>query len=205
MIRPEQGQSEIMTPEARITSQGTALFVQHEPQTSSSLIGVLTDSPAGLVKVQSMDGEVTINLQAGQFVSIVQGVVGLVEHFVLPMFYETVELASGLGQNSEAMEQIIAQEPPEVQTTIRAVQAEAIAPLQNQLKWLQGLCRIRVETENLAPLLQIMGLDATGVNVDLSVGDRDLVVLPMRSPGGITWLKQYCQANLDSPDSEANN
>ena len=205
IIRPEQGQSTIMTPEAQVTSEGTALFVQHEPQTSSSLIGVLTNSPTGLVKVQSLDGEVTINLQAGQFVSVVQGVVGLVEHFVLPMFYETVELAAGLGQNSEAMEQAIAQEPPEVQATIRAVQAEAIEPLQNQLKWLQGFCRIGIETENLAPLLQILGLDAAGIDVNLSIADRDLVILPMRSLGGITWLGKYCQANLDTPDSETNN
>ena len=205
MIRPEQGQSTITTPEAQVTSQGTALFVQHEPQTSSSLIGVLTDSPAGLVRVQSLDGEVTINLQAGQFVSIVQGVVGLVEQFVLPMFYETVELAAGLGLDSEAMEQSIAREPPEVQATIKAVQAEAIEPLQNQLKWLQSLCRIRIETENLAPLLQILGLDATGVDVDLSIAKQDLVVLPVRSLSGITWLREYCQANLSTPNSEADN
>ncbi|MEO1673582.1 MAG: FecR domain-containing protein, partial [Cyanobacteria bacterium J06631_2] len=33
MIRPEQGQSTITTPEAKVTSQGTALFIQHDPQT----------------------------------------------------------------------------------------------------------------------------------------------------------------------------
>ena len=205
MIRPEQGQSTITTPEAQVTSQGTALFVQHEPQTSSSLIGVLTDSPAGLVRVQSLDGEVTISLQAGQFVSIVRGVVGLVEHFVLPMFYETVELAAGLGLDPEAMEQSLAQEPSEVQATIRAVQAEAIEPLQNQLKWLQSLCRIRIETENLTPLLQILGLDATGVDVNLSIAEQDLVILPVRSLGGITWLGKYCQANSNTSNPQTDN
>lgn len=192
MIRPEQGQSTITTPEAQVTSQGTALFVQHDPTTSSSLVGVLTDSPAGLVKVQSVNGEVTIHLQAGQFVSIVQGVVGLVEHFVLPMFYESVELSAGLGQEPEAMEKLIAQESPEVQQTIRAVQAEAIQPLRNQSNWLQGFCQVRIETENLAPLLQILGLDATGVKLDLAPSEQDLAVLPMRSLGGVTWLKNYC-------------
>ena len=199
MIRPEQGQSKISTPEAQVTSQGTALFVQHDPQTSSSLVGVLTDSPAGLVKVESNDGEVTLHLQAGQFVSIVSGVVGLVEHFVLPMFYETVELSAGLGSDPKAFEELIAKEAPEVQATIRAVRAEAIAPLQNQLNWLQGLCRVRVETQNLTPLLQILGLDAAGIDVDLSVSDRDLVVLPMRSLGGVTWLGKYCQTNSTLP------
>ncbi|MEL7008218.1 MAG: FecR family protein [Cyanobacteria bacterium J06588_4] len=205
MIRPEQGQSTITTPEAKVTSQGTALFVQHNPQTSSSLVGVLTDSPAGLVKVQSANGEVILNLQAGQFVSIVQGVVGLVEHFVLPIFYESVELSAGLGLDPEAREQLIAQESPEVQETIRAVQAEAIAPLENQLNWLQGFCRVRVQTENLAPLLQILGVNAAGVNVNLSVADQDLVVLPMRSLGGVAWLGKYCQGNLVTPNSGLDN
>lgn len=203
MIRPEQGQSTISTPEAQVTSQGTALFVQHDPKTSSSLVGVLTDSPAGLVKVESANGEVTLRLQAGQFVSIVQGVVGLVEHFVLPMFYETVELSAGLGSDPQAVERLIAKEAPEVQTTIRAVRAEAIEPLQNQLNWLQGLCKVRVETENLQPLLQILGLNASGVGVDLSVSSEDLVVLPMRSLGGVTWLRKYCQSNSTLPGLES--
>lgn len=197
MIRPGQGQSTINTPEAKVVSQGTALFVQHNPQNSASLIGVLTESPAGLVKVQSADGEVTISLQAGQFVSIVQGVVGLVEQFVLPMFYETVELAAGLGLEPDAMEKLIVEESPAVQQTIRAVQAEAIAPLQNQLKWLSGLCRVQVETENLAPLLQILGLNGSGVNVNVSISEEDLVVLPLRSLGGATWLGKYCATNFN--------
>ena len=199
MIRPEQGQSTISTPEARVTSQGTALFVQHDPQSNSSLVGVLTDSPAGLVKVESTNGEVALHLQAGQFVSIVRGVVGLVEHFVLPMFYETVELSAGLGSDSETMETLIAKEAPEVQATIRAVRAEAIGPLQNQLNWLQGLCRVRVETENLEPLLQILGLNTPGIKLDLSVAESDLSVLPMRSLGGVTWLRKYCQSNSTLP------
>jgi FecR protein len=203
MIRPGQGQSTINTPEAKVVSQGTALFVQHNPQNSASLIGVLTESPAGLVKVQSTDGEVTISLQAGQFVSIVQGVVGLVEQFVLPMFYETVELAAGLGLEPDAMEKLIVEESPAVQQTIRAVQAEAIAPLHNQLKWLSGLCRVQVEAENLAPLLQILGLNGSGVNVNLSISEEDLVVLPLRSLGGVTWLGKYC-ANPAAPNLEPN-
>jgi hypothetical protein len=195
MIRPEQGQSTITTPEAKVVSQGTALFVQHNPQNSSSLVGVLTDSPAGLVKVQSANGEVTIQLQAGQFVTIVQGVVGLVENFVLPMFYETVELSAGLGLEPKARKKLLAEESPEVQQTIKEVQAEAIAPLENQLQWLRGFCQVRLETENLTSLLQILGLNPSGVNLDLSISEEDLVVLPIRSLGGVTWLKKYCESN----------
>lgn len=202
MIRPEQGQSTIQTPQARVVSQGTALFVQHDPQHNASLVGVLTDSPAGLVKVESMNGEVTLQLQAGQFVSIVQGVVGLVEHFVLPMFYETVELSAGIGANSEEMEAMIAQESPEVQATIRAVQAEAIQPLQNQQAWLQGFCRLNVETQNLSPVLQLLGLGVSGAKVNLELSETDLPLIPFRSLSGFTWLGQYCQENPTLPGAE---
>ena len=205
MIRPEQGQSTINTPEAKIVSQGTALFVQHNPKNNASLIGVLTNSPAGLVKVSSVNGDVTLQLQAGQFVSIVQGVVGLVENFVLPMFYETVELSAGLGAEPEEMEAIIAKESPEVKTTIRAVQAEAIEPLQNQLAWLRGFCRVTVETENLSSLLQLLGVGVSGARVNLEIPETDLSVIPFRSLSGVTWLGKYCKASPALPGLEPDN
>ncbi len=169
MIRPEQGQSTIQTPQAKVVSQGTALFVQHNSESNASLIGVLTESPAGLVKVTGANGEVTLQLQAGQFVSIVQGVVGLVEHFVLPMFYETAELSAGLGQSPEEMEALIAKESPEVQATIRAIQQEAIEPLKNQMAWLRGFCQLDVETQNLSPLLQLLGIGVADAKVNLEI------------------------------------
>lgn len=196
MIRPEQGQSTINTPEARVVSQGTALFVQHNPESSSSLIGVLTNSPAGLVQVSSANGEVTLRLQAGEFVSIVQGIVGLVEHFALPIFYETVELAAGLGMNPATMEKMLAQESPEVQTTIRAVQAEAVDPLRNQLAQLQNFCRLRVQTENLSSLLQLLGVSPSGARVNLTIPETDLSVTPLRSLGSVAWLKEHCQKQV---------
>ena len=195
MIRPEQGPSTINTPEAKIVSQGTALFIQHDPQTNSSLIGVLTNSPAGLVEVSDADGKVTLQLQAGQFVSIVRGIVGLVENFVLPMFYETVELSAGLGISPET-EAMIARESTEVQTTIKAVRAEAIDALQNQLAWLQGFCQLKVETNNLSSLLQLFGVGVSDAKVDLEISETDLSVIPFRSLGGIAWLSEYCQENI---------
>ena len=203
MIRPEQGQSTIETPQAKIVSQGTALFVQHNPEQNASLIGVLTESPAGLVKVESANGEVTLQLQAGQFVSIVQGVVGLVEHFVLPMFYETAELSAGLGQNTEEMEALIAQESPEVRATIRAVQAEAIGPLQNQMAWLEGFCKLNIETQNLSPLLQLLGMGVSEAKVNLEIPETDLSVIPFKSISGATWLGEYCQSDRTLPGLNA--
>ena len=201
MIRPEQGQSTITTPEAKIVSQGTALFIQHDPETNASLIGVLTNSPAGLVKVSNANGEVTLELQAGQFVSIVQGIVGLVEHFVLPMFYETVELSAGLGLESAETEATIARESAEVQATIEAVRAEAIDPLQNQMAWLQGFCKLDVETE-ISPLLQLLGIGVSGTKVNLEISETDLPIVPFRSLSGVAWLGEYCQGNIAIPESE---
>ncbi len=192
MIRPGQGQSNINTPEARVVSQGTALFVQHDPRNNASLVGVLTNSPQGAVKVSNANGEVTIELNAGQFVSIVNGVVGLVEYFVLPMFYETVELAAGLGTGQE---QLVAAESPEVQATINAVRAEAIAPLANQVAWLKGFCRFNVNPEQVSPLLQWLGLGVPGAKLSLRLPQKDLFVIPMRSLTGLAWLSNYCQTN----------
>ncbi len=192
MIRPGQGQSYISTPQAQVESQGTALFVQHDPRTNSSLIGVLTDSAKGAVKVNSADGEIVIQLNAGQFVSIIDGVVGLVEHFLLPMFYETIELANGLGAGQE---KLVLREPPEVQATIKAVRQEAIAPLLNQTAWLKGFCRVNFDPQQISPLLQWLGVGIPGVEVSLTLPQQDLFVIPMRSLAGIAWLSNYCQIN----------
>ncbi|MBE9044068.1 FecR domain-containing protein [Pleurocapsales cyanobacterium LEGE 10410] len=202
IIRPEQGQSTVNTPEAKIVSQGTALFVQHDPQSSSSLIGVLTNSPAGLVKVSSADGDVTLQLQAGEFITVVRGIVGLVQHFVLPMFYETVELSAGLGSKPEDIEAIIARESPEVQATLRAVQAEAIEPLKNQTAWLQGLCKLNVGTENLSPLLQLFGIGISDIRVRFEIPENNLSIVPFRSLSGIAWLGQHCREAQNLPELE---
>ncbi len=200
MIRPEQGQSTITTPEAKVVSQGTALFVQHNTQTQASLVGVLTESAAGLVEVSNANGDVTIQLQAGEFVSVVRGVVGLVEHFVLPMFYETVELAVGLGTGQE---QFIVKEPEEVQATIRAVQAEAINPLKNQLAWIEGFCNVNIKPEDLSGFLQLLGTTTNpGIKIILESSAADLAIIPFRSIGGLAWLSNYCEATR--PNVEAN-
>lgn len=191
MIRSGQGESTIQTPEAKVVSQGTALFLQHDPQRNSSLIGVLTSSKAGPVRVSSANGEVTLELSAGEFVSIINGVMGLVEHFILPMFYENIELAAGLGAGQE---NLIARESPEVHKTISLVRAEALASLQNQASWLKGFCRLNINPEQLSPLLQWLGLGATGAQISLKLPETDIFVTPMRSLTGLAWLGSYCQS-----------
>ena len=195
MIRPGQGESNITTPEAKVISQGTALFIQHNPQHNSSLVGVLTSNTTGPVKVSSANGEVTIELNAGEFVSIINGVIGLVEHFILPMFYENIELAAGLGAGQESL---IAQESAEVQKTIELVRLEALEPLKNQAAWLKGFCRLSINPEQLSPLLQWLGLGVPGEQILLKLPETDLFVTPMRSLTGLAWLGSYCQVQQSS-------
>ncbi|MGK7947658.1 MAG: FecR domain-containing protein [Xenococcaceae cyanobacterium] len=190
LIRPDRGESVINTPEATISSQGTALLVQHDPQANSSLVGVLTSGGTAPVKVTSADGTVTIELSPGEFVAIINGIVGLVEHFILPMFYENVELASGLGTSQATL---MERESPEVQKTLELVRAEALEPLQNQAAWLKGFCRLNINPDQLAPLLQWLGLGVPGEQILLKLPERDLYVTPMRSLTGLAWLSNYCQ------------
>ena len=192
MIRPGQGQSNVSTPEAQVVSQGTALLVQHDPNSNASLVGVLTDSPDGPVKVTSNNGDVTIELNAGQFVSIIDGTIGLVEHFVLPMFYETIELSAGLGAGQE---NLIAAESPEVQATINAVRAEALEPLRNQTAWLNGFCRFSLNPQEVPTLMQWLGIGVPGAQLSLKLPQTDLFVIPVRSLTGLSWLSNYCQNN----------
>lgn len=202
IIRPGQGASNLSTPEANIKTKGTALFLQHDPNNNASLIGVLTNSPSGAVQVTNNNGDVTIELNAGQFVSIVDGAMGLVEHFILPMFYETVELSAGLGAGQE---NFIATEPPEVQKTLNAVRAEALAPLQNQAAWLSSFCRFQVNPQQIPALMQWLGIGVPGAELSLKLPQTDLFVIPVRSLTGLTWLSSYCQANSPAvPNSDPN-
>ena len=87
-----------------------------------------------------------------------------------------------------------------MQATIRAVQAEAIGPLKNQVAWLNGFCRIGFETEGLSPLVLLLGMGVPGGKVRFELPEKDLFVIPFRSVGGITWLNNYCEAKQIPPN-----
>ncbi|HEY9640617.1 MAG TPA: FecR family protein [Coleofasciculaceae cyanobacterium] len=197
MIRPGQGSSTITTPQAIITTHGTALFIQHSPTQNASVVGVLTDSPAGPVTVSDAAGHATVQLNAGQFVSVANGVIGLVENFILPMFYQSVDLAAGLAAGQESA---IASESPEVQTTLNAVRAETLEPLKNQTVWLQSFCRANAGMlQNLlqdSPLLRlVLPGSIPSPQVTLQIPQSDLVVAPVRSLAGLMWLGTYCESH----------
>lgn len=195
IIRPGLGSSQINTPQAVIVARGTALFVQHDETLNESVVGVLTESPAGPVTVSNLLDETTVQLGPGQFVSVANGVIGLVDNFVLPMFYSTVDLAAGLAPGQEAF---VNQQSAAVQETLTAVRAEAIPPLTHQLAWLGSLCQVGVggltEVVQQTPLLQwLLPTSIPPETVTFAAPESDLVVTPLRSLSGIAWLGQYCQ------------
>ncbi len=195
MIRPGLGASQINTPQAVIVARGTALFVQHDQARNKSIIGVLTESPAGPVTVTNLAEDTTVQLGPGQFVSVANGVIGLVENFILPVFYTTTDLAAGLAPGQEAF---VSQQSEAVQQTMNAVRAESIPPLTNQTAWLGNLCQAGVtglsSVVEQNPLLQwLLPSSIPPETITLEVPDSDLVVTPLRSLSGAAWLSQYCQ------------
>lgn len=193
MIRPGMGTSILTTPQATIVSKGTALFIQHDANRNASLVGVLTNSPKGPVKVMDQEGNVAVELRAGQFVSIINGVVGIVEYFILPMFYDSIELAAGLGMGEE---NLAAQEAPEAEATINAVREEALAPLRNQRAWLKGLCGLNLNAAEVSPLLQwLWPTTVPAEEITLRLPESDIFVTPFRSLTGLVWLENYCRVD----------
>ncbi|MEM9092115.1 MAG: FecR family protein [Cyanobacteria bacterium P01_F01_bin.53] len=195
MIRPGLGASLINTPEANIVASGTALFVQHDAESDASVVGVLTESPAGPVTVTSRDG-VSVQLTAGQFVSVANGAVGLIENFILPVFYDTVDMAIGLAPGDEAF---VAQQPAAIQETLNAVRAESLPPFAAQVEWIGGLCEQGVGTFDQmlqqAPLMQwLLPTTLPPTQISLQMPESDVSVMPLRSLTGMAWMSNYCLA-----------
>jgi hypothetical protein len=207
LINPGLGASRITTPEAVVTALGTALFVQHDPTSNTSIVGVLTESPAGPVTVTDPNSNVSVQLSAGQFVSVANGVIGFIEYFILPVFYDTVDLAAGLAPGQEAF---VAQQSTAVQATLNAVRAESIGPFNSQVAWIGGLCQQGIEAlaqttqqtplaSLFEPLLSGSLLSETLLSSQMpshmaAVPSADLVVTPLRSISGAAWLGDYCYA-----------
>ncbi len=206
MIRPGLGASRINTPEANIVASGTALFVQHDAASNTSLVGVLTESPAGPVTVTDIDGETSVQLSAGQFVSVANGAIGLIEYFILPMFYDSVDMAMGLAPGQE---NFVSQQSPAVQETLNAVRAESIGPFNDQVAWMGDLCQTGLNTiQHTVPQVvpQVPILDwllpvvvPTTEALLAQLPTNDLVVTPLRSLGGAAWLSEHCASQRAQP------
>lgn len=126
------GGCSIATSQGTAYASGTAFFVRHNPETRTTQVGVLTDSEAGSVEVTGRESDRTIELRAGQLATIQDGVIAAVEFFDLQRFYETSDLAAGLGPGQD---DLIEREPPDVQEVLREVREETLAALDEQSDW----------------------------------------------------------------------
>jgi hypothetical protein len=95
----------------------------------------LTNNP---IRVLDAKGN-TVILNAGQTVTVQNGVIGKVNTFDLRKFYQTSSLSAGLAPGQESL---IAQEPVQVQQSLNLVRVATIAALNLQTRTLEGLCTL---------------------------------------------------------------
>lgn len=127
MIQPGQGITTVITPTAKIVAFGTALTVRHDSTQNTTIVSALTEKLGRPIFVSNDDGAGQIRLKAGQQVAIKNNVVDPVQTFSLPAFYQACPISSVLAPDQE---QLVAQEPTDVQTpllVIREETAEAVA------------------------------------------------------------------------------
>ncbi len=128
------GGCSIDTPEGTAYARSTAFFVRHSPETRTTQVGVLTNSTdgGGSVEVTGREGDRTVELRAGQVATIQDGVIAAIDFFDLQRFYDTSDLAAGLGPGQD---DLIEREPPDVQEVLREVREETLAALDDQSDW----------------------------------------------------------------------
>ncbi|MEM6450650.1 MAG: hypothetical protein AAF703_10090 [Cyanobacteria bacterium P01_D01_bin.105] len=114
---------------------------------SSHTVALIVVKPGGTTFVSLTDGlsvsdllgNNKISLQGGQTVTVKDGVFGPVESFDLRQLYRTSQLTSGLGPDQEEQ---LAQEPEEVQATLREARRNTLSAVASQASSLQGLCTL---------------------------------------------------------------
>jgi hypothetical protein len=113
-----------------------AVAVTYNSLTKTGQVFNLTNLP---VQVANLDGTQVQVLQAGQTVTMINGVIGPVQTFDLQKFYQTSQLAAGLGPGQEAL---VAQESPNVQLILNKVRKQTLVGLETQTLWIEGLCNL---------------------------------------------------------------
>ncbi|AFY36025.1 FecR domain-containing protein [Calothrix sp. PCC 7507] len=113
-----------------------AVAVAYNSITKTGQVFNLTNLP---VKVSNLDGTQFQFLKAGETVTITNGVIGPVQNFDLQKFYQTSQLAAGLGPGQETL---VSQEPANVQLVLNKVRKETLAGLETQRLWIEGLCNL---------------------------------------------------------------
>ena len=124
LIKPGQGRTTIDTPNASTGVRGSALFVRYDEQTETTVVGALTNNPAGPMEIVDNTTGRRMALEAGQM-AIVDPLGIRLFNFDMHRFYETSDMVRGLDlQRREAQ--------PHVEPGIAAVQAETAQALQEQ-------------------------------------------------------------------------
>ncbi len=138
--------SDILPP----TATSGAVVVTHNGATNTTQAFNLTNLPVTITNLNGTQSQtlqagqtVTVNNgvigPAGQTVTVNNGVIGPVQTFDLQKFYQTSQLAAGLGPGQEAL---VSQEPPRVQVVLNKVRKETLAGLDTQKVWIEGLCNV---------------------------------------------------------------
>ncbi|MEO0540228.1 MAG: FecR domain-containing protein [Cyanobacteria bacterium P01_A01_bin.105] len=96
LVPPGRGRSTLQTPNTVTGIQGSALFVRYSPATHTTVIGALTDNPAGPMVAYNQDGSQQQPLASGQLVVITGNTITPPIQFDLRTFYETSGLVEGL-------------------------------------------------------------------------------------------------------------
>ena len=115
--------------------KASAVMVIHDETSNATQVFALTD---GDIKISDKEGKKTVSLQGGQTVAVKNGLVGNVQEFDLQGFYRTISLTTGLAPGQE---NVVAQETPPVQETLKAVRIETLAALRNQARRFRGFTR----------------------------------------------------------------
>ncbi|MEM8808631.1 MAG: FecR family protein, partial [Cyanobacteria bacterium P01_G01_bin.38] len=100
LIPPGRGRTTIQTPNAVTGIQGSALFVRTIPETDTTIVGALTNNPAGPMMAYNEDGSQQQPLYAGQMVVVEGNQISQMFEFDLITFYQTSGLVEDLNLDS---------------------------------------------------------------------------------------------------------
>lgn len=122
----------VNTPNTQITHTGTVYILKYDSENDESLIRVL----GGQLKVSNRDGSQSVDLKAGQLLTVEQDFVGSPQSFDLQAFYQDKEnpeseLAEGFGPDQEDS---ISQEPRSVQNAMYLLRTDTFIAVRSQTR-----------------------------------------------------------------------
>ncbi|MDJ0730961.1 MAG: FecR domain-containing protein [Crocosphaera sp.] len=126
----------VNTPNTQITHTGTVYILRYDSENNESLIRVL----GGKLKVSNRDGSQSVDLKAGELLTVEQDFVGSPQSFDLEAFYQEKEnpeseLAEGFGPGQEDS---ISQEPRSVQNAMYLLRTDTFVAVRSQTRTFPG-------------------------------------------------------------------